>query len=103
VDCGGAGWKTSEDFKEVVVDRSVTRILVFLNIVGSGMTGHEINVEDMDPVATANKIRQYPGLIVGIKNAHFGPPGWESVRRALEAGRLSKTPVILDNHIQTRT
>ncbi|MBK9168776.1 MAG: amidohydrolase/deacetylase family metallohydrolase [Bryobacterales bacterium] len=103
VDCGGAGWRTFEDFKQVVIDRSATRILVFLNIVGAGMVGSEDNVEDMDPVATAKKIRQYPGLIVGIKNAHFGPPGWESVRRAVEAGRLSNTPVILDNHIQTRT
>lgn len=104
VDCGGAGWRTFEDFKETVIDHSVTRILVFLNIVGAGMVGHaaEDNVDDMDPVATAKKIKQYPSLIVGIKNAHFGKPGWESVRRAVEAGRLSNTPVILDNHILTK-
>jgi len=104
VDCGGAGWRTFEDFKETVIDRSVTRILVFLNIVGAGMVGPaaEDNLEDMDPAATANKIKQYPGLIVGIKNAHFGLPGWESVRRSVEAGRLSNTPVILDNHILTK-
>lgn len=104
VDCGGASWRTFEDFKETVIDHSVTRILVFLNIVGAGMVGHaaEDNVDDMDPVATADKIKQYPGLIVGIKNAHFGKPGWESVRRSVEAGRLSNTPVILDNHILTK-
>ncbi len=104
LDCGGAGWRTFEDFKETVIDRSTTRILVFLNIAGKGMVGHaaEDDVNDMDPVATANKIKQYPGLIVGIKNAHFGLPGWESVKRAVEAGRLSNTPVILDNHILTK-
>jgi dihydroorotase len=80
-------------------------VLVFLNIVGRGMGGAAIedNVEDMDPQATAKKILQYPGLIVGIKTAHFGRPGWAAIDRAVEAGRLSNTPIIVDDKIFTNT
>ncbi len=105
VDCGGPGWRNFEDFKQKIVERSTTRVLAFINIVGHGMLGsdYENNADDMDPVATANKIKQYPGLIVGIKNAHFSRPGFVSVQRAIEAGRLSGTPVILDNNILSWT
>lgn len=103
LDCGGPGWKNFEDYKAKIVDRAKTRVLTFINIVGTGMgPAGEDNVEDMDPEKTAAKILQYPDLIVGIKNAHFGGMGWVSVRRAVEAGRLSNTPVILDNHILTK-
>src|SRR5215470_5367825 len=37
VDAGCSGWKNFEDFKDRIVDRSKTRVLVMLNIVGSGM------------------------------------------------------------------
>ena len=39
VDAGGAGWRNFEDFKDRVIDRSRTRVLAFLNIVGNGMRG----------------------------------------------------------------
>jgi dihydroorotase len=69
------------------------------------MLGAEIenNVEDMDPAATAAKMQQYPNLIVGIKTAHFSRPGWAAVERAVEAGRLSGKPVIIDNNILSWT
>jgi dihydroorotase len=101
LDCGGPGWKNFEEYKAKIVDRAKTRVLTFINIVGGGMHDED-NVEDMDSEKTAAKILQYPDLIVGIKNAHFGGMGWVSVRRAVEAGRLSNTPVILDNHILTK-
>ncbi len=102
LDCGGPGWKNFEDYKAKIVDRAKTRVLTFINIVGGGMGSDENNVGDMDSEKTAAKIKQYPELIVGIKNAHFGGMGWVSVRRAVAAGRLSDTPVILDNHILTK-
>src|ERR1700676_429727 len=34
-DAGCAGWKNFEDFKQHVIDRSKTRVLAFLNIVGN--------------------------------------------------------------------
>ena len=63
----------------------------------------EDNVEDMDPAATAAKVKQYPELIVGIKTAHFGKPGFVALQRAVEAGRLCGKPVLVDNSILTNT
>jgi dihydroorotase len=98
-DAGGPGWRNFEDYREKILRRAKTRVLTFINIVGLGMGGDENDVEDMDPRATAKKILEYPDLIVGIKNAHFDRPGWISVERAVEAGRLSNRPVMLDNNI----
>jgi dihydroorotase len=103
VDAGGPGWRNFEDYREKILRRSKTRVLTFINIVGLGMGGDESNVEDMDPQATARKILEYPDLIVGIKNAHFAGQGFISVERAVEAGRLSNRPVILDNNILSWT
>lgn len=105
VDCGGAGWRTFDEFKKKIIDTAATRVLAFINIVGAGMVGTtaENNVEDMDPVATAEKMKQYPDLIVGIKTAHFSLPGYTSVKRAVEAGRLSGKPVIVDSNILSNT
>ena len=103
VDAGGPGWRNFEDYQEKILRRSKTRVLTFINIVGLGMGGNEQDVEDMDPQATARKILEYPDLIVGIKNAHFAGHGFVSVERAVEAGRLSNRPVILDNNILSWT
>jgi dihydroorotase len=105
VDAGGSGWRTFDDFKTKVIDRSKTRVLVFINIVGAGMKGSaaEDNVADMDPVPTANKIKQHRDTIVGIKTAHFGLPGWAAIKNAVEAGRLSGTPIIVDDKIFTNS
>lgn len=69
VDVGGAGWRSFQKFKEQVIDRSTTRVLSFLNIVGSGMRGGPVeqNLADMDAKLTAMRIRQHPGLIVGSR------------------------------------
>jgi predicted amidohydrolase len=63
----------------------------------------EDNVADMDPQATAAKIKQHPDLLVGVKTAHFGLPGWAAVERAVQAGRLANTPVMLDSHIYSNS
>ena len=103
VDAGGPGWRNFEDYQEKILRRAKTRVLTSINIVGLGMGGEESDVEDMNPQATADKIREYPALIVGIKNAHFDRPGWVSVERAVEAGRLASRPVMLDNNILSWT
>ena len=103
VDAGGPGWRNFEDYREKILRRAKTRVLTFINIVGLGMGGDENDVGDMDPAATAKKILEYPDLIVGIKNAHFSGEGFVSVERAVEAGRLTKRPVILDNNILSWT
>lgn len=98
VDVGGAGWKNFPQFKQQVIERSVTRVLAFLNIVGSGMKGDPVeqNLADMDPGLTAMRIRQYPEILVGVKVAHYRGPEWDPVERAVQAGRLAGVPVMVD-------
>jgi dihydroorotase len=97
-DAGCAGWRNFEDFKQRVIDRSKTRILAFLNIVGNGMRGdkYEHDLADMDAKATADMARRFPGLIIGIKTAHYRGPEWAPVERAVEAGTLANVPVMVD-------
>jgi dihydroorotase len=98
VDAGSSGWRNFPDFKDRVIDRAKTRVLAFLNIVGNGMGGKlvEQNVEDMNPAAAAALAKQYPGLVVGIKTAHFEGPEWTGVDRALAAGTEANIPVMVD-------
>ncbi len=98
VDAGGAGWRNFHQFKRQVIDRSATRILSFLNIVGHGMKGGaaEQDLRDMDARLTAQRVREFPGVIVGIKTAHYRGPEWTAVDRAVEAGRLASVPVMVD-------
>ena len=98
VDTGGAGWRSFPKFKEQVIDRSQTRVLSFLNIVGSGMRGGPVeqNLSDMDAKLTAMRIRQHPGVIVGVKVAHYSGPEWDPVIRAVAAGRETNVPVMVD-------
>jgi dihydroorotase len=97
-DAGCAGYKNFEDFKEHVIDRSKTRVLAFLNIVGAGMRGpkYENNLADMEPQPAAEMAKKYPGLIIGIKTAHYAGPEWTPVEHAVEAGTLAKIPVMVD-------
>jgi len=99
VDAGSAGWRNFAEFKQQIIDTSRTRVLAFLNIVGKGMGGGkttEQDTSDMEPERTAEEAARYPGLIVGIKIAHYAGPEWIAVDRAVDAGRLAKLPVMVD-------
>lgn len=98
IDVGGAGWRNFKVFKEQTIDRSKTRVLSFLNIIGSGMKGGAIeqNIADMDPKLTAMVAKQYPGVIVGVKLAHYNGFDWTPTDRVVEAGRLANIPVMID-------
>ena len=97
-DAGTSGRRTFPDFKDKVIDRSRTRVLAWLNVVGRGMGGrpYEQKADDMDPAAAAALALQHPGLIVGIKTAHYDGPGWVAVDRAIEAATLARLPVMVD-------
>jgi dihydroorotase len=97
-DAGCAGYKNFEDFKEHVIDRSKTRVLAFLNIVGAGMRGpkYEDNLADMEAQPAADMAKKHPGLIIGIKTAHYSGPEWTPVEHAVEAGTLANIPVMVD-------
>ncbi|HLJ17835.1 MAG TPA: amidohydrolase/deacetylase family metallohydrolase [Bryobacteraceae bacterium] len=98
VDAGTSGWRTFPDFKQRVIDRARTRVLAMLNIVGGGMGPDKVqqNTADMDPQATAKMAKQYPGVVVGIKTAHYRGPEWIAVDRGLEAARLAGVPLMVD-------
>jgi dihydroorotase len=97
-DAGSSGARNFEDFKEHIIDRSKTRVLAFLNIVGAGMRGpkYENNLSDMDPNVAAEMAKRHPGLIVGIKTAHYAGPEWTPVEHAVEAGKMANIPVMVD-------
>lgn len=105
VDAGGPGYRTYADFKKKIVERTATRVLALINIAGGGMVGSssEDNVADMLPEKTAEVIKANRDIIVGIKVAHFGKPGWDALKRAIEAGRLAGVPVMVDDKIFTNT
>lgn len=98
VDAGCAGWRTFPAFKRQTIDRSITRVLAFLNIVGEGMRGgpFEQNLKDMDAKATGEFAKNNAADIVGIKLAHFEGPDWTPTDRAEEAGKLADIPVMID-------
>ena len=98
VDVGGAGWRNFDQFKTLVIDHSKTRVLAMVNIVGAGMRGGpaEQNLADMEAEPTAKCARRYPGLVVGVKVAHYAGPEWDPVDRAVEAGRIAGVPIMID-------
>ena len=98
VDVGGAGWRNFEDFRDRVINRSQTRVLAFLNIVGNGMRGGkwEQDLNDMEVKPTADMALKYKGLIVGIKSAHYSGPEWAPFERAEEAAKIAGVPLMVD-------
>jgi dihydroorotase len=98
VDVGGAGWRNFNTFKNQTIAHSKTRVLSFLNIIGSGMKGGAVeqNVNDMDAKLTAIVARANKQHVVGVKLAHFSGFDWTPTERAVEAGRLAGIPVMID-------
>lgn len=98
VDQGCAGWRNFGVFKENVIDKSETRVLAFINIVGAGMKGGAVeqNLADMDSKLAAMAVAQYSDHIVGVKVAHYMGPEWIPVENAVKAGTLADVPVMVD-------
>lgn len=98
VDAGTSGARNFELFKKRIIDRSKTRVLALLNIVGGGMAGGTIeqNKADMDPQAVIALAKKYPETIVGVKTAHFAGPEWIAVDNAVKAGTGANIPVMVD-------
>lgn len=101
VDAGTSGWRNFPLFKKQVIDRSQTRVLAFLNIAGSGMTGFpsEEDINDMDSHMTSLVIQQFPDNIVGVKIGHYRGSDWAPFDRALEAGKLANVPLMVECHL----
>ena len=97
-DAGTSGWQNFEDFKGRVIDRAQTRVFAFVNIVGRGMGGGQVEQDtgDMSAERAAEVAKKHPEVVVGVKTAHYAKPDWTAVDRALEAGRLAGVPVMVD-------
>ena len=105
VDAGTSGWRNFPIFKDQVIDRSKTRILAFLNIAGSGMTGKptQEDLSDMDVDKVVETIKAYPDLIVGVKIGHYEGKEWTPFDKALSAGNKSNVPLLVECHLPQYT
>ena len=101
VDAGTSGWRNFPLLKKNIIDRSTTRVLAFLNIAGSGMTGFpsEEDMNDMDARMTSLVIKQYPEIIVGVKLGHFRGKEWIPFDRTIEACEIANVPLFLECHL----
>lgn len=98
-DAGGAGWKNIDLFRKNVVDKSKTRVLAFMNIVGGGMRGVETfeqDKTDMDPKLTAASAKKNKDIVIGIKIAHYIGHDWDPTDFAVAAGKIAEIPVMVD-------
>lgn len=100
-DAGTSGWRNFPVFKDQVIDKSQTRILAFLNIAGSGMSGkpQQEDISDMDADATSKQVQKYKDIIIGIKIGHYEGSEWTPFERALEAGRKANVPLLVECHL----
>jgi dihydroorotase len=97
-DAGSSGYRDFPVFKRRVIDRSKTRVLAFVNIVGWGMRGnpYEQDTTDMKSDSAAAIARKYPQDVVGFKVAHYNGGSWRPVDQAVAAGRMTHHPVMID-------
>ncbi len=105
VDTGTAGAKHFLHFKNTVIDKSLTRIFAYVNIVDLGMSGEwEQDIRTMDPELAASVALAHDDVVVGIKTAHYWTklpwdaehPPWAAVDGAIAAGNICKMPVMVD-------
>jgi dihydroorotase len=101
VDAGTSGWRNFPLFKEQVIDKSQTRVLAFVNIAGSGMSGKPLqeDINDMNADSAALVAEKYKDIIVGIKIGHYEGSDWAPFDKALEAGKKSNTPLFVECHL----
>lgn len=101
VDAGTSGWRNFPLFKQQVIDRSQTRVLAFLNIADSGMSGKpgEEDVTHMNVDSAAYVMQRYKDIIVGVKIGHYESKDWIPFERALEAANRSATPLLVECHL----
>lgn len=103
VDAGSPGWANLPGFIDYVATVYRTRVLTFVHVSGIGLTHGPIGeCEDIryaDPERTAAAIECWRDVCVGVKvrqgGFQVGDNGVEPLRRALQAGRYTNTPVMV--------
>ncbi len=101
VDAGTSGWKNFPAFKEKIIDNSATRVLAFLNIAASGYSidNAQENIAEMSVNSTAETVKKYPDLIVGVRIGRFEGKDWVPFDRASEAARIVGKPLFVECHL----
>ncbi len=97
-DAGTSGWRNFPDFKQRVIDRVQTRVLAWVNIEGWGMAGDAVqqDAREMNADSAARCVRENPGIVIGIKTAHYVGPDWAALDGAIAAGKMADVPVMVD-------
>ncbi|MGH9672600.1 MAG: amidohydrolase/deacetylase family metallohydrolase, partial [Bryobacteraceae bacterium] len=96
VDAGSSGWRNFESLRHTVIDRARTRVLALINIAGFGMITDIVEQGDFNPKEVARLAAKHKDVVVGVKSAHYQKPDWESVDRAIEAGKMAGIPIMVD-------
>lgn len=104
VDVGTAGADEFAHFRRTVIDTAITRVLALVNISRPGMGEAEQTISNFDVEAAAAAAYEHRDVVLGIKTAHYWTrhpfdaehPPWESVEKAVEAGRACGMPVMVD-------
>lgn len=95
-DAGDSDYESFANFKKQIIDKSVTRVLAFLNIKGDGYKGGAYEKGTGDKIASESaKLALANRDIVGFK-VDFTGPDWTPVDRGVEAGNLASMPIMLD-------
>lgn len=101
VDAGTSGWRNYMDFKNQVIQNSRTRVLAFLNIAGTGMSGKPLEEDSLDmqwaPVKAL--LASDSTYIVGFKVGHFTQEGTTPMRIARTMGDSARLPVFVECHL----
>jgi dihydroorotase len=105
VDAGCSGWRNFPLFKKQVIDDSRTRILAWLSIAASGMTGDSLeeDINEMNVDKTVEMIREYPDYIVGVKIGHYRGESWIPFERTVEAAAKTDRPIFIECHLPQYT
>ena len=103
VDAGSPGWANLPGFIDYIVAPSRTRVLTFVHVSGIGLTygpiGECEDIRYADPERTAAAIERWRDVCVGVKvrqgGHQVGAHGVEPLRRAIQAGHYTDTPVMV--------
>ncbi len=103
VDAGSPGWANLPGFIDYIAGPSRSRVLTFVHVSGIGLTygplGESDDMRYLDPERTAAAIERWRDVCVGVKvrqgGHQVGANGIAPLRRAMQAGRYTNTPVMV--------
>ena len=103
VSAGDAGANTIGGFRQLVVDRSLTRVLAFLHISRIGLVGwpvaEAVEVDHLDVDAAVRAAAMNRDIVVGVKvrmsASATGTNGMLPLKRAVAVGEAAGIPVMV--------